>query len=217
MHQPETKIRVAITDDHPVVRDGLRRMLELHSHITVIADYPNGKSLLAGIAMEQPDVLLLDLQLPDISGTELVTAIKSKYPHINILMLTGNASSYSIKMMLQAGASGYLLKNSEQSLLLKAIESVNQQELFLSSEVQQKLNNLVAKNNTISNEELTPREKDVLRLIAQEKSSKEIGEQLHIGYRTVENYRLVIMQKLGVKNMVGMVKKALMLGLIDES
>jgi DNA-binding NarL/FixJ family response regulator len=214
----ELIIKVAITDDHPIVREGLERILQLQPHIELINTYTCGRYLKEGLKEQQPDVLLLDLQLPDIGGEDLVPFIRKQYPDMKILMLTANDSIHTIKMLLSSGANGYLLKNTELDLLIQAIEAVYLGDVFLSPEVQQKLNSIFLKSqrNTPLHNDLTAREKDVLRLIAQEKSSKEIGEALHIGYRTVENYRLVIMQKLGVKNMVGMVKKAILMGVLDE-
>jgi DNA-binding NarL/FixJ family response regulator len=211
-------IRIAITDDHPVVQDGLQRIIELQQNMCVTDVYANARQLLLGLQKRQPDVLLLDLQLPDTGGEEIVPSIRKTYPEMKIIMLTANSNVHSIKMMMNLGAKAYLLKNSDQALLVKAIEEVYRGGIFVSENVQQKLNEalLQSRSEMTAVNELTNREKEILRLIAQEKNSKEIGELLHIGYRTVENYRTLIMQKLGVKNMVGMVKKAIFLNLLED-
>ncbi len=211
-------ITISITDDHPIVRDGLQRLVEMQPHLSLLGMYANANQVMAGLKIRQPDVLLLDLHLPDKSGEEIVPLIRKDYPDIKIIMLTANDNIHSIKMMMNKGARGYLLKTSDQALLVQAIEEVYNGNIYISPEIQQKLNQAVlqSKMDASVNSELTNRELDVLRLIAEEKSSKEIGEILHIGYRTVENYRQLVMQKLGAKNMVGMVKKAILLGILKD-
>lgn len=134
-------------------------------------------------------------------------------------MLSSNDNIHNIKLLLNNGADGYLLKNTDQSTLIQSIkDAVNKsiKKPIVSPETENQLKLLSEKNKTHFNnaQHLTPREKDVLQLIAQELTSQEIGEKLHLSQRTVESYRLMLMQKLDVKNMVGMVKKAIMLGLI---
>ncbi len=211
-------IKVAITDDHPLVRAGFTSVLQTHPGIEVIDTYANGNTLLEGLKIRQPDVLLLDLNLsgngPE--GVDLIRLVKEHYPDIRILVLTSNDNLYNIQMMLNAGAEGYLLKNVEQQLLVKAIEKVYANEDFLSPEVKDILLISIKKgSHKLSGKAaLTEREIAILRLIAEEYTSQEISAKLHLSYRTVETYRLAIMQKLGVKNMVGMTKKAILLGII---
>ncbi len=211
------KIKIAITDDHPMVRDGLLSMLRPLEHIEVVGEYVDGRQLLDGLRQKQPDVLLLDFQLPGAGGEVLVPQLRKLYPKMRIIIVTSNSSIYNIKMMLNSGVCGYLLKSTDQELLVHAIEQVYQGNSFVSPEVHNILNRLSTKvkdNIEISNG-LTPREIDILRLIAEEKNSHEIAEELHLSYRTVENYRLGLMQKLEAKNMIGMVKKAIMLGIFN--
>lgn len=211
-------IKVAITDDHPLVRAGFSSVLQTYAGIEVIDTYANGNELLDGLKVRQPDVLLLDLHLsgngPE--GADLIQLIRNHYPDIRILVLTSNDNLYNIQMMLNAGAEGYLLKNIEQQLLVEAIEKVYANKDFLSPEVKDILLNSIRKGHhkLPGKEALTEREIAILRLIAEEHTSQEISQKLHLSYRTVETYRLAIMQKLGVKNMVGMTKKAILLGII---
>ncbi len=100
------KIRIALADDHSMIRVGVRNMLELHDHIEVIAEYEKGSLLLSGLRREQPDVLLLDLQMPDANGLDLVPVIKKEHPAVKIIILTSNDNAYNIKMLLNAGADG---------------------------------------------------------------------------------------------------------------
>lgn len=209
-------ISVTITDDHPLLLQGIRNALELYPHIQVVATFTSGNALLAGLAVSQPDLVLLDLHLAKPpQGIELVSQLRQTYPSLGILVLTSNDNTYNIQMALNAGANGYLLKNIEQELLMEAIATIHRGEEYLSPEVKNILLDHLRKNDKNARvESLTKREIDILRLIAEEKTSHEIGELLHLSYRTIETYRLGIMQKLDVKNMVGMVKKAITLGLI---
>lgn len=190
-------------------------MLDNFPHIRIIAEYEKGSHLIAGLREEVPDIVLLDLQLPDYGGEVLLPLIKASYPALRVIIVTSNENAYNIKMLLKAGADGYVLKNSDATLLITAIDHVYQHDTpfvppTLESAIRQK------EKQTGYSVSLTPREMDVLRLIAQELTSHEIGAALQINHRTVEIYRLGIMQKLGTKNMVGMVKKAILLGLIEH-
>lgn len=208
-------IKIALVDDHLMIRKGLRNMLDHFPHIHIIAEYEKGSHLIAGLREEVPDIVLLDLQLPDYGGEVLLPLIKDSYPALRVIIVTSNENAYNIKMLLKAGADGYVLKNSDADLLITAIDHVYHNDTpfvppALESAIRQK------EKQTGYSVSLTPRETDVLRLIAQELTSHEIGAALQINHRTVEIYRLGIMQKLGTKNMVGMVKKAILLGLIEH-
>lgn len=216
MSSTPTPIKIAITDDHPMVRDGLQTMLSTYAQFQIIGSFEKGAYLLQGLKVEQPDILLLDLQLPDIGGEELAPKLHALYPDMRIIILTANNSSYSIKRLLNAGVRGYVLKNLDQALLVKAITEVYEGGTFVSPELQEKLLKLSkAADGPTNMSDLTPREVDILKLIAEELTTQEIAQRLFLSSKTVENYRMVLMQKLGCRNMVGMTKKAIMLGLID--
>jgi DNA-binding NarL/FixJ family response regulator len=212
------RIKLTITDDHPMIRDGLKYMLSTEEDMVIVSEYGKGKHMLSDLHHNMPDVLLLDLQLADIHGEELVPVLIKKYPALKIIILTSNNSIYSIKKLMNMGVQGYILKNTEQGLLAQAIRCVYEEGIFISPELQSKLLRISHQHEivTAANNQLTPRETEVLKLIARELTSQEIGNELSLSYRTVENYRQVIMQKLGVKNTVGLLKKAILLGLIDE-
>lgn len=211
-------IKVIVTDDHPMVRMGVVTMLQSQPDIEILAQYESATQLLNGLVHVQPDIVLLDLQLSDANGESLIPVIKEKYPLIKILILTSNDNIHNIKLLLNKGANGYILKNTEQDFLIQAIKRVYESDTkvkVISDEVNANLKKLIAKDAVLYNaNQLTPRELEVLQLIAQELTSHEIGQKLHLSQRTVESYRLILMQKLDVRNMVGMVKKAILLGLI---
>lgn len=208
-------IRIAITDDHLMVQNGLQAMLPADPSIAVIATFSSGKELLAGLRQKSPDVLLLDLNLPDIAGIDLMNKIASLYPQLPVIVLTSVDNAYMIKAMLHAGAKGYVLKTTGIAELIIAIKTVADGNLFLSQEANELLaKHVLNQRGRIHIEELTERERSILQLITEGKTSHEIGEQLHLSGRTVENYRLGLMQKLDVKNIAELVKKSIFLGLI---
>lgn len=171
------KIAVSITDDHPLLRDGLINMIQKHADLIVKAAYANGKELLLGLTDALPDVLLLDFQLPDYTGEALLPLLLKKYPELKVIILTSHESLHTIQTMMRLGARGYILKNAEQELLADAIRKVYEGDVFLSPDIQTKLNTLLwedRKNSSLL-QELTPREKDVLRLIVQEKTARKLA------------------------------------------
>jgi DNA-binding NarL/FixJ family response regulator len=210
-------IRVAIADDHPIVSNGLKNILKDFSHIRVIAVYPTGKALLEGIRGEQPDVLLLDMHLPDLEGPALARDILKHYPQVRILVLSSSDIIVQVKKMLQLGAMGYLLKDSDDLTIVKAIETVYAGGQFLSPSLQQRLVGDLFRNKQSDKYQasLTRREKEILQLITREMTNQEIADQLFISLHTVDNHRSSLLQKLQVKNTAGLVRKAIENGLID--
>lgn len=214
------KIKVILIDDHPLVREGVSNMLGQDEQLEIVASYATTSELLNGLKSQQADVILLDLQLVEGNSDFVIQVIKTSYPHIRILILSSNDNIYNIKMLLNNGADGYLLKNTGEKHLRQFIKRVwsGKEQPVVSPEVHNLLQSFSNKRNiqSIGAQYLTPREVEVLQLISQELTSHEIGKRLHLSQRTVESYRLLLMQKLQVKNMVGMVKKAIMLGLVNN-
>ncbi len=214
-------IKIILVDDHPMVRLGVAAMLNNQPDFEILGQYEKITQLTASINALRPDIVLLDLQLSDGNSESLISNLKRDYPQIKILVLSSNDNIHNIKLILNKGADGYILKNTEQDFLVQAIRDVyhnDGKDKIISAEVAKNLKRLTAKDaDFLSNPNyLTPREQQVLQLMARELTSHEIGALLHLSQRTVESYRLILMQKLDVKNMIGMVKKAIMLGLIKE-
>ena len=206
-------IKVAITDDHPVVRNGLRNILEHFNNITVIATYGTGKELLEGITAQQPDILLLDMRLPDTSGDELAQTIVRKYPKVKIIVLSSIDVTVQVKKMLRIGCMGYLLKDSDDQTILQAIETVYNGGQYLSPVLS---NNIIQDSfkNKKTSLVLSRRETEVLKLIVDEYTNQEIAEKLFLSPHTVESHRVSLLHKLNVKNTAGLVKVAIQEGLI---
>jgi DNA-binding NarL/FixJ family response regulator len=210
-------IRIAIADDHPMIIGGLQNMLSNHSHIVLTATYANGEELLKGLQQDVPDVLLLDIQMPDKTGDELAPVILKKYPTLKILTLTNLDSTLYMHNMLRHGAQGYVLKTTDPKTVIAAIETVYNGGQYLDATMKDKLEQFTSrlKKEAFLKPKLTSREKEILRLIVIGDTSQEIADKLFIGFRTVEYYRLNILFKLDVKNTAALVKKALEMGLTE--
>lgn len=211
-------IRVAVADDHQMVIIGLKEMLSNCPGITLIFTCENGIELIRALEIHQPDVLLLDIQMPGMTGDELVPVILKKYPKLHIIALTNFSNIAYINNMLKNGAKGYLLKNSDQDTLMDAIEAVHAGQIYLMPGVEEKLQEFRQQiKPQTSRVFITQRERDILALIMREFSSVEIARELHISPRTVENYRLNLCLKLEVKNTAGLVRKVIEMGLLSSS
>ncbi len=208
-------INLTIADDHPVVLHGIQRMLQDAAHIRVFDICYNGGDLLLCLKKQQPDVLLIDIQMPGKNGDELAKIINEEYPRISILALTNMNQTFHVRNMLMSGALGYLLKSSDPHILLKAIETVYSGKQFIDPVMKEMMleESIVVRN--VDTPALTLREKEMLELIVNEYTSQEIAEKLCLSNRTIENYRLNLQFKLGVKNTAGLVRKAIQLGLVE--
>ncbi|PQJ09869.1 DNA-binding response regulator [Flavipsychrobacter stenotrophus] len=210
-------IKIAIADDHPLVIDGLHHILTPATGIEIAGSYANGRELLHGLTYIQPDVLLLDIQMPGQTGDEVIDQILIQYPSIKILALTNQDNVYYIKTMLRKGANGYILKTTRKEILLDAIRTVYAGEHYIEPLLKDKLirDTLQAKKQISADPILSRREKEVMQYIAADLTSQEIADKLFVSKRTVDNHRLSLMMKLGVKNAAALVKVAIQLGLID--
>jgi DNA-binding NarL/FixJ family response regulator len=204
-------ITVAFADDHLIVLNGLQNILSAIPDFTITDLYQNGEDLLEGFETKQPDVLLLDIQLPGKSGIELSGIITKKFPAVKIIALTNVDIPIQVKKMLQQGAMGYLLKDSGPELLEEAIRKVYAGELFIQESISKKL---VSNYISSDKKQLTKREKEILKLITEEFTNQQIADKLFLSLRTVENHRNNLLQKLDVKNTAGLVKVAIQEGLI---
>jgi DNA-binding NarL/FixJ family response regulator len=211
------QIKLAITDDHPLVISGLKAMLAPYPHISIVYEGSMAGALMAALPAAQPDVLLLDIQMPEIDGMELCRQVRKTHPAIKIIALSGFMELHYIRQMLRNGATGYLLKNTDAHKLINAIEKVNAGEQFLDDMIRHQLLHEVITGQKRPGYDipLTRREKEILKLIAEEHSNQKIADMLFISLRTVETHRLNLTQKLAVKNTAGLVKEAMKRGLVD--
>jgi DNA-binding NarL/FixJ family response regulator len=204
-------ITIAFADDHLIVIKGLQNILASIPDIEIVGTYQNGIELLEGLAQTQPDVLLLDIQMPGMTGIELSAVIQKKYSSVKVIALTNVDIPVQVKKMLQQGAMGYLLKDASPEIIIEAIRTVHAGEQYIQASISKRL-----VSNMISPEkkQLTKREKEVLKLITEELTNQQIADQLFLSLRTVENHRNNLLQKLDVKNTAGLVKVAIQEGLV---
>lgn len=202
-------IRLIIADDHPMVREGLKASLESEG-LTVVADVANGEEALAAAAEHKPDAVLLDISMPVMNGLEACAAFHERYPDIRLLIITMHDDREYILKVVQAGAAGYVLKDAPPEELLLAVQTVCQGGTYFSSSVAKTLFSEFGRARAPAQEEvLSPREEDVLALLAEGMGNKEIARELEISVRTVEAHRLKIKQKLGINNSAGLIRYAL--------
>lgn len=212
-------IQLSIADDHPMVLAGLIHALQHKNNIKVLSTFTNGNALLAGLKKQQPDVLILDVLLPDCTAEELLPIISQAYPALRVLALTSIDNIARVRNLIHLGCLGYLLKNAHEETITEAIEAVYRGVPYITPDLkaQLKRNELDArKEMPAQGDLLTRREKEILQLIVKAHTSKQIAELLFISPYTVENHRKHLFQKLDVKNVTGLVQKAIVLGLIEN-
>jgi len=187
-------IRILVVDDHPLVREGIARQIELEADMTLVAEASNGREAIQQFREHRPDVTLMDLRMPEMSGLDALIAIRNEFPGARILVLTTYKGDVQIMRALQAGARGYLLKNSLNEELMGAIRTVHAGRKALSAEASIE----IAEHAT--DDPLTPAELRVLRLIAEGKANKEIAAQLSVSEETVKGQVRNILSKLGAND-----------------
>jgi two-component system, NarL family, nitrate/nitrite response regulator NarL len=201
------KVRVVLVDDHRIVLDGLISLLESDPGFVVLAALGSGEELLEFLKKDLPDIILTDYSLPGISGLELTRAIKRSHPQIKIVALSMHDEAHLVRNMLKEGVDGYLLKNIQQFELKNALRQVILGMPYVSPEITKLLMHDL--NNPAEGQGLlTERERDILQLIAQEFSNKQMAEKLFISERTVETHRKNIFRKTNTTSIVGLIKYA---------
>jgi DNA-binding NarL/FixJ family response regulator len=200
-------IKVIVVEDHPIMVEGLKNILRTDLTINVIGDYGNGKSVLLALEKEQPDVILMDVNLPDVSGINLTMEIKKKYEEIKIIALSVHDEQPVIHSMLQNGASGYVLKNALGNEIIHAINAVMDGEEYLCSSTREALKS-ADQELLKAIPRITRREKEILQLIGKGLTTIQIADQLFISTHTVESHRKNLMEKFGVNNTTSVVKLA---------
>lgn len=202
-------IRIAILDDHQIVIDGLRLLLENHSHFEIVGQFNRGQELLDALAVLKADIVITDILMPEMDGLEVAMRLKDQFPEIKVIALSMNGEGpLAEKMIEQAEVAGYVLKTTNKSELTEAIESVYAGDTFYAKEILDELNSfrkIKQENESIN---LTIREIEIIQCIASDLTNKQIADQLFISERTVETHRKNIFRKTNIHSAVGLVEFA---------
>jgi DNA-binding NarL/FixJ family response regulator len=211
-------ITVFLADDHAVVRDGLRFLLEAQHDIKVVGDAANGRDAVRQVAQLCPDVVIVDIAMPDLNGIEATRQIRETRPSAQVIILSMHSTTEHVFRALQAGARGYLLKESAGVEVINAVRAVHAGHRYLSEKISDQvvddyLRQRDAVEATSPLARLSPREREVLQLVVEGKSSAEVADILFLSPNTIETYRSRLMQKLGISDLPGLVKFAIQHGL----
>lgn len=220
MNQPQRTVRVVIADDHKIVRQGLRALLESAGDFEVVAEAEDGHQAVEAAAQKSPDVILLDLSMPGLSGVEALRRIKADQRRIKVLVLSMHTTSEYVRAALRAGADGYLVKGAGVKDLSEALRAVMSGRQFLSPQVERAalLDLLEGPGVSVPAdplEQLTPREREVLQLIAEGHSNKSVAAKLDLSIKTVDGHRTRIMNKLDLHDVTALTRFAIRHGLVS--
>ena len=212
------KIKVFIVDDHKMVREGFRLLLEIDPDIVVLGEAGNGRDAVKKVIKESPDVVLMDIAMKGLNGIGATEQIVKECPTIKVIILSMHSSSLHIFRAFKAGAMGYILKESAGEDVIKAIHMVNNGRMFLGETVSRLMVQDYVKTREIKDIDdplarLSPREREILQLLVEGNSNSEIAEILYLSPKTIETYRSHLLKKLGISDLPGLVKFAIQQGL----
>ena len=221
MQQP--LITVLLADDHTIVREGLRVLLDLEMDITVVGEASDGREAVQMAEALRPDVILMDISMPQLNGLEAAQRIMQAQPATRVIMLSAHADDTSIQRVLDSGAAGFLVKNTPRAALAEAIRDVRNGKTCFSPDIARRLHDQPAAgnvngNNVISKQvaRLTSREVEVLQLIAEGRANKQTADELGISIKTVEKHRQHVMEKLGIHDTASLTRYAIAAGIVDS-
>jgi len=211
--------RLILAEDHILVREGIKRLIESHPGFQVVAEASDGPALMEFLRKNEADMAIIDISLPGVSGIELTREVKRRYPGLKVMILTMHKKREYLQDAISAGAEGYLLKEDAPTALMEGIKNIRQGEIYVSSLLSAELAQLYAQSRrefpeAAGEEPLTPREIEIIKLIAEGKSSREIAEVLFLSFRTIQNHRSNIMKKLNINKTVDLVKYAFRRGYV---
>lgn len=217
------KTKVFIVDDHAIFREGLKHILAVRKKYEVLGEAADGKTAIEEIDLRQPDIVILDISLPTISGIEIALYIKKYYENMRIIILTRHDNQAYIHQLLKQGIHAYVLKDNSSEDLLRALDETSKGRVYLSPQITDKIvqnytlheNNLINEDKNDLFSKLTPREREILKLLAEGKSNKDIASLLWISSATVKTHRNNIMRKLQINNIANLVVYAVKAGLVE--
>ncbi len=207
---------IVLVDDHAIMRSGLKSLLDKQFGMQVVAEASTGREALDIVDVHKPDIVIMDISMPDMNGIEATLQIKKQYPNTQIIVLTGHMERHFIDEILKAGATGYLLKECVYDDLTQAIETVNKKQVFLSPPVAKLVVDHYVQDqddpDSVFNQ-LSSRERQVLQGLAEGKTVKALASELHVSVKTIETHRKNIMDKLNIRNIPDLVKYAIREGI----
>jgi DNA-binding NarL/FixJ family response regulator len=214
------KIRVLVADDHAIVREGLGTMLGNQPDMVVVGLAANGRDAIRMVDEYQPDVAIMDISMPELNGIDAISQMLPRHPSIKVIVLSIHETKPYVNRALKAGARGYLLKETAGLEVVEAVRAVYSGERYLSQRISDLLTDISFRSLDGSKEvspleQLSSREREILQLVAEGKTSQEIGERLSISSKSVDTYRSRLMRKIGVKDVAGLVKFAIQHGVIS--
>ena len=216
-----SKIKILLVDDHPMVREGIRSCLDARANFRVVGEASDGQEAVEKAKKLMPDVVLMDISMPKLTGLEATKVLHKEVPKTKVLILTMHENEAYVLEIVRSGARGYLLKDTSPTEVVRAIEAVSKGEAFFSSRISQfVLNEFVNKARGLtkpSRSEISPREREVLALIAEGLSNKEIANRLFVSVRTVETHREHLMRKLDIHSAAGLTQYALSKGIVKST
>ena len=209
-------LRVLLVDDHALVRAGMRSLLQDLPDVEVVAEAGDGAEALAAAERERPDVVLMDIAMKGMNGLEAAARLRERLPEVKVIILSMHTSEEYVLLALRAGAAAYLIKDSATSELERALKCVMRGETYLSPAIsRQMVDGYVQRVGASAGPEpLTPRQREVLKRIAEGRSTKEIAFELNLSVKTVETHRAQIMERLGIRDVAGLVRYAMRAGLV---
>ena len=210
-------VRVLLADDHVLVRSGIRMILETLEGVQIVAETADGRDALALVESLRPDVALLDISMPNLNGIETATRIRIRFPQTRVVILSMHAGEDYVAQALRAGASGYLLKDATPAELESALRAVARGETYLSPRISGAVVERSLRSADVATgplDALTPRQREILQLIAEGRSTKEMAAQLGVSVKTVETHRALLMDRLGIHDVAGLVRLAVRAGIV---
>ena len=212
-------MKILLVDDHKIVMDGIAAMLATFPEYKIVGKAENGKKAILFAKLHHPDLIIMDLDMPEMNGIVAAGILKKEMPKIKIIILSLHAEQSIIQQLIQIGVDGYLFKNSDQSEFIAALETMKNGRKYFSGEVTIALSKSISNSSMHSNSSLisllTAREIEVVKGVAEGLSNKEIAQQLFVSHRTIDTHRQNIMKKLGINKVVGLIKFAIRNGLAD--
>lgn len=203
------KIRILLADDHPMIRAGFKSMLDKNERFEIVGEAGDGKELIELAGQLNPDIILVDISMPVMTGLDALEELTNKLPGVKLIILSMHEEREYILQALKSGAAAYLLKSIERFELERAIITVHEGGKYFSPTVTNILAEAVSKPEPSEGADITPREKEVLELVAKGNSTKQIADILGISIRTVESHRINMLKKMKVNNTAGLIKKAI--------